>query len=94
MPTNLHATTDGTYELSTDGAVAKAIAAYTEQPVDWVRICPDPLVRGVYAIRAQIHSREQPSAWTVDFLLRNTPLQEATADMLEEVPFTSWPPTA
>lgn len=76
-----------------DGTIMRAVKEYCSDTIDWVEVIPDPHVPGVFAVRAQQNYHGGGLTTFVDFLVR-VPLQTMTADDLEEVEFTTWPPEA
>lgn len=76
-------------------AIGAAIADYTGRQVRDLDVVPDPDMPGVFAVRAvtRMHGgKTRATDRAIFFLIRNVPLQKVTADDLEEVEFTTWPP--
>jgi len=88
------------------GAIGRAVRDYTGLAVLSLDVVPDPVLPAVYAIRAVLDrgQRDEPidptdaqdvaadDPYVLEFLVRNVLLQRVTADDLEEVEFTAWPP--
>lgn len=66
----------------------KMVEEYTGAHVLDVVVATDPIVRDVVAIRANLRGEKTAAEFLV------TGFSKATADDLEEVEFTSWPPMA
>jgi hypothetical protein len=78
--------------LDRDGTIGVAVAEYTGCRVLELDVVLDS-VPGVFAVQSLVKS-QSGNAFVVQFLLRGVPLQNVCAGDLEEVEFTSWPPTA
>jgi hypothetical protein len=74
------------------GTFVSAVADYTGGAVVDLDVVIDPYVPGVYALQAKVQYDEDDIR-TVQFLVRNVPVAKVTSSDLEEVTFTTWPPT-
>lgn len=75
-----------------NGTIGRAVADYTGNRVLELDVVPDPVVPGVFAIRALTKPSVGGYAHVIEFLISGVPVQNVTADDLSEVEFTSWPP--
>jgi hypothetical protein len=79
--------------MQLDGTIGRAVAEYIGGSVLELDVVPDPGVKGVYAIQALVKPNDG-NAFQVQFLLSGVSLKTVVAGDLEEVEFTSWPPTS
>lgn len=77
-----------------EAAAARLIADYTGDRVSRVQVFEDPMVRGTYAIRAQVAGPGTIGEGYLDALVitGGRGLAAMTADDVEEVEFEHWPP--
>ena len=78
-------------KVAHSGTIGKAVEDYTGWPLVDLDVVPDPVVPGVYAVHA-VYGRTK--RFTGHFLIKGVPLNRVTAQDLEEVQFTHWPPTS
>lgn len=73
------------------GTLARAIRNYTGCQLVDLEVIPDPHLPGVFAVRART---QRAMLMQEDFFLVRVPLHKATENDLEEVSFTTWPPSS
>ena len=76
-------------EMNIEGTVGEAIETYTGRELERLECAPDPNVAGCYGLRAWFEDGE-----VADFVVKGVALRSVTEDDLEEVEFTTWPPTS
>ena len=80
-------------QMNVNGTIGQAVAQYVGGTVLELEVVLDPHVAGCYAVQALVKP-ERGNATIVQFLITDVPISNVTCDHLEEVTFTSWPPTS
>jgi len=76
-------------KVRVDGTLGHAVAEYTGTRVIELDVIPDPHVEGAYAMQAIL---DDARVHCLQFMVRDIELRKVTAEDLEEVEFTTWPP--
>lgn len=75
--------------VSLTGTLAEVVKNYTGRELEDLEVVPDPEVPAVYALQATFTDGQR-----LQMLLKDVALNKVTIDDIEEVEFTSWPPTS